>query len=95
LDETLGCARIRGHLIRKQGEYVSEKRDRDVEKVYSVSEFVAKLRRLADALEAGERFEIQVAGERIYVPARAEFNVEHEREGNEEEIEFQLKWTNG
>ena len=67
---------------------------RDVEKVYSTSEFVAKLRRLADALEAGERFEIQVAGERIYVPARAEFNVEHEREGGEEEIEFQLKWTN-
>jgi hypothetical protein len=28
------------------------------------------------------------------VPARAEFNVEHEREGKEEEIEFQLKWTN-
>jgi amphi-Trp domain-containing protein len=74
---------------------VGEKRDRDVEKVYSVSEFVAKLRRLADALEAGKRFEIQVAGERIYVPTRAEFNVEHEREGNEEEIEFQLKWTNG
>jgi amphi-Trp domain-containing protein len=73
---------------------VGEKSDRDVEKVYSVSEFVAKLRRLAAALEAGERFEIQVAGERIYVPARAEFNVEHEREGSEEEIEFQLKWTN-
>jgi amphi-Trp domain-containing protein len=60
---------------------MGEKRDRDVEKVYSTPEFVAKLRRLADALEAGERFEIQVAGERIYVPARAEFNVEHEREG--------------
>jgi amphi-Trp domain-containing protein len=73
---------------------VSEKRERDVEKVYSTSEFVSKLRRLADALEAGERFEVQVAGERIYVPARAQFNVEHEREGNEEEIEFQLKWTN-
>jgi amphi-Trp domain-containing protein len=73
---------------------VSEKQERDVEKVYSTSEFVSKLRRLADALEAGKRFEIQVAGERIYVPARAEFNVEHEREGNEEEIEFQLKWTN-
>jgi len=73
---------------------VSDRRDRDVEKVYSTSEFVSKLRRLADALEAGERFEIQVAGERIYVPARAQFNVEHEREGNEEEIEFQLKWTN-
>jgi amphi-Trp domain-containing protein len=72
-----------------------KKSDRDVEKVYSVSQFAAKLRRLADALEAGERFEIQVAGERIYVPARAVFNIEHEREGNEEEIEFQLKWTNG
>jgi amphi-Trp domain-containing protein len=73
---------------------VSEEQNRDVEKVYSTSEFVSKLRRLADALETGERFEIQVAGERIYVPARAEFNVEHEREGNEEEIEFQLRWTN-
>jgi amphi-Trp domain-containing protein len=66
---------------------MSEKPDRDVEKIYSASEFVAKLRRLADALEAGERFEIQVAGERVYVPARAEFNVEHEREGDEEVIE--------
>jgi amphi-Trp domain-containing protein len=73
---------------------LSEEQNRDVEKVYSTSEFVSKLRRLADALERGERFEIQVAGERVYVPARAEFNVEHEREGNEEEIEFQLKWTN-
>jgi amphi-Trp domain-containing protein len=82
-----------GGLARK-GEPMSEKRDRDVEKVYSASEFAAKLRRLADDLEKGERFEIQVAGERIYVPARAEFNVEHEREGDEEELEFQLKWIN-
>jgi amphi-Trp domain-containing protein len=73
---------------------MSEEDNRDVEKVYSTSEFVSKLRRLADALETGERFEIQVAGERVYVPSGAEFNVEHEREGNEEEIEFQLKWTN-
>jgi len=74
---------------------LAERRDRDVERVYSTQEFVAKLRRLADALESGNRFEIQVAGERIYVPARAEFNVEHEREGDEEELEFQLKWKNG
>lgn len=73
---------------------MSEKWDRDIEKDYSTAEFVAKLRRLADALETGESFEIQVAGERIYVPLRAEFNVEHERDGDEEEIEFQLKWTN-
>jgi amphi-Trp domain-containing protein len=69
------------------------KRDRDIEKEYSVSEFVAKLRRLADDLEKGENFEIQVAGERIYVPDRAVFNIEHEREDGEEELEFQLKWT--
>lgn len=73
---------------------MGEKHDRDIEKVYSTEEFVAKLRRLADALEKGERFEIRVAGERVYVPARAEFAVEHEREDDEEEIEFQLKWTN-
>lgn len=69
------------------------KEDRDIEKEYATSEFVAKLRRLADSLESGERFEIQIAGERIYVPARARYNIEHEREGNEEEIEFQIKWT--
>jgi hypothetical protein len=39
---------------------MSEKQNRDVEKVYSTSEFVSKLRRLADALERGQRFEIRV-----------------------------------
>ncbi len=68
------------------------KRDRDIEKEYSLPEFVAKLRRLADSLEAGKRFQIQIAGERIYVPARAIFNIEHEREDGAEEIEFQIKW---
>lgn len=71
---------------------MNAKKDRDIEKVYSTSEFVAKLRRLADALEKEEKFEIQIAGERIYVPVRAEFTVEHEREGGEEEVEFQMKW---
>ena len=67
---------------------------RDVEKTYPNHEFVEKLRRLADAIENGEKFEIQIAGERIYVPVRAEFSIEHEREGDSEEIEFQIKWTN-
>ncbi|MCF6325074.1 MAG: amphi-Trp domain-containing protein [Gammaproteobacteria bacterium] len=70
------------------------KEERDIEKNYSTAEFVAKLRRLADALENDERFDIQIAGERVYVPVRATFNIEHEREGSSEEIEFQLKWTN-
>jgi amphi-Trp domain-containing protein len=69
------------------------KRERDIEKDYPLNQFVEKLRRLADSLEAGERFEIQVAGERIYVPARAQFNIEHERGEGEEEIEFQIKWA--
>ena len=68
---------------------------RDVERSYSTDEVVAKLRRLADALETGEPFRIQLAGERIHVPARARFSVEHERGDDEEEIEFQLKWARG
>jgi amphi-Trp domain-containing protein len=71
-----------------------KKKSIDVEKTYSTPEFVAKLRRLADALENGTRFVITVAGERIAVPAGAVFNVEHEREGKNEEIEFQVKWVN-
>jgi amphi-Trp domain-containing protein len=61
--------------------------------MYSLDEVVAKLRRLADALESAAPFRIQVAGERIRVPARAEFSIEHERDGDSEEIEFQLKWN--
>jgi len=68
------------------------KEPRDVDRIYATSEVVAKLRRLADALESEQPFRIQVAGERIRVPARAEFSVEHERSDDEEEIEFQLKW---
>ena len=68
------------------------KADRDIEKDYPLPDFIAKLRRLADALESGQRFEIQIAGERISVPVRARFNIEHERGQGEEEIEFQIKW---
>jgi len=67
---------------------------RDVEKNYPLPDFIAKLRRLADALEQGEKFEIQIAGERIYVPIRAICTIEHEKGKDHEEIEFQLKWSN-
>ncbi len=73
---------------------MSRKPERDVEKTYSLPDFVAKLRRLADARERGERFELQIAGERVGVPARAICNIEHERDGASEEIEFQVKWRN-
>jgi len=66
---------------------------RDIEQIYSTPEVVAKLRRLADALESDKSFRIQIAGVRIRVPERAQFSIEHERDDDEEEIEFQLKWS--
>lgn len=72
---------------------MTQKPHRDVEKVYSVKQFAAKLRRLADALEANKPFVIQVAGERIYVPRDAVISIEHERGDDGEELEFQLKWN--
>jgi amphi-Trp domain-containing protein len=69
------------------------KGERDIESLYTTDKVVAKLRRLADALEQDRPFRIQIAGERIRVPARAKFSIEHERDADEEEIEFQLKWT--
>ena len=66
--------------------------ERDIEKVYSIPDFVAKLRRLADALEQQQPFTIQVANERFTVPAGAEISIEHERGADAEELEFQLKW---
>ena len=71
---------------------MAKKKNRDVEKKYSINQTVAKLRRLANCLERGKSFQIRIAGERINVPAKAIFNIEHEREGNSEEIEFQFKW---
>lgn len=69
------------------------RRARDLERTYSRAQFVAKLRRLADALEAGAPFTIQVANERLRVPADAAFNIEHERAGGVDELEFQVRWA--
>lgn len=67
--------------------------EKEVEKEYSARAAAAKLRRLAAALEAGESFEIQVAGNRISVPAGATIAFEYERDGEEEELEIELKWS--
>lgn len=69
-----------------------KKSERDIEKIYSTQQFVAKLRRLADALEQGKRFSIQVAGKRVYIPAKVTISIEHEQSEQTEEVEFQLKW---
>ena len=66
--------------------------DKDVEKSYSKKEVAAKLRRLADALEEEKTFEIQIAGERVYVPPYATVEFEYAKEGDEEEVEIELRW---
>ncbi len=68
------------------------RRQRDIEKNYPPRKFVEKLRRLADAVEASEPFRIQIAGERITIPAGAAISLEHERSSGAEEVEFQLRW---
>jgi amphi-Trp domain-containing protein len=72
---------------------MTQKPERDIEKNYPLPDFIDKLRRLADALESGTRFEIKIAGERISVPVGAAFSIEHERGEDEEEVEFQIKWS--
>jgi amphi-Trp domain-containing protein len=68
------------------------RKHRDIEKDYPRDQFVTKLRRLADCVEQGKTFRIQVAGERIVIPSGAVINIEHERTSSEEELEFQFRW---
>jgi amphi-Trp domain-containing protein len=68
------------------------KTETDVEKTYSTKATVNKLLRLAAALEAEETFEIQIAGERVYVPPYATVEIEYERGEDGEAIEIELKW---
>ncbi|MGE0489533.1 MAG: amphi-Trp domain-containing protein [Vulcanimicrobiota bacterium] len=67
--------------------------DRDVEKVLDREQFIQTLRRIADSLERGESFRIQVLNERLTVPADAEVSIEHEREGDTQELELQFRWA--
>jgi len=70
--------------------------EREIEVSYTPTEFAAELRRLAIvfgiAVENGEQCTMQIAGERITIPAGARFSIEYECEGNEEELELQIKW---
>ncbi len=69
--------------------------ERDVERDCSPGQFVQALRRVADAIEAGEPFRIQVAKKRFSVPPDAELSIEHEVEDGVEELELQLRWPAG
>ena len=66
---------------------------RDVERDISPAAFAALLRRVADAVEQGQSFRIQVANQRFTVPAGAAASVEHELDDGSHELELQLKWS--
>ena len=64
----------------------------EVEKGYSNKQTAEKLRRLAESLEQEKAFEIQVDGQRIYVPADAKIDFEYERDEDSHELEIEIKW---
>lgn len=66
---------------------------RDIEKNVPTEYFVTTLRRLADALEGGTPFRIQVQNQRFTVPGDAELAVEHEVDGDSEELALEIQWT--
>ncbi len=68
--------------------------ERDVERSCTLPQFVATLRRIADALESGEATRIQVVNKRFTIPLDAELSIEHEVEDGVEELELQLRWKN-
>lgn len=74
-------------------EITAETEPRDAEQTLTKLEFIAAIRQLANALEQGDDFEIEVDGMRVAPSKDVAFSVEHERSGSEEELEFQLKWS--
>ena len=69
------------------------KQEKEIEKTYSKKAVAAKLRRLADALENSITFQIQIAGERIHIPPSATVEFEYARDGAQEEVEIEVKWS--
>lgn len=66
---------------------------RDIERNVPTAQFVSTLRRLADALERGETFRIQVQNRRFEVPASAALVIEHEVESEREELSLEVQWS--
>lgn len=67
--------------------------ERDVERDITPAAFAALLRRVADAVESGDSFRIQVVNHRFTVPKGAALSVEHEADDGSHELELQLKWS--
>ena len=64
----------------------------DEERAYAKKETARKLRRIADAIEGGRSFRVQINGHRVTVPDDAEFEIELETHGSKGEIEIEMRW---
>jgi len=66
----------------------------DVERSYTPAQTADKLRRIADAIEAGKSFRLQVAGNRLRVPTDGDVEIEMQTDGDGAgEIEIEIKWN--
>ena len=65
--------------------------DQGTKKSISRHAFINKLRRLADALDAGDPFLVQVKGEKVYVPKKGKFFLEFE-DGDPREFSLKVTW---
>ena len=57
----------------------------------NVYEYVFVIKGKFQIFVEGKIFKIN-EGERIQIPGKTIFSIEHEREGHTEEVEFQFKW---
>ncbi len=67
--------------------------DHEIEATQDVTSFVAELRRLADALESGSAYTIDLDGDLVTIPMNAMLSVAHEEDDGDVELEFQLSWS--
>jgi tetratricopeptide (TPR) repeat protein len=88
LSEEIGANGYRGISYLGLGQFYQAKKKTDKARqcINRAIEILAECKS-----ENGKRFQIKIAGERIQIPANVVFNIEHEREVNAEEVEFQFK----
>ena len=73
---------------------MKSKRESEVEKSYTPAQTADKLRRIANAIETGKSFRLQVGGNRISVPNNCRIEIEMQTDsGGAGEIEIEVKWN--
>ena len=64
----------------------------DVERGYTPEQTADKLRWIANAIEDGKSFRIQVGGNQMRIPTDGKIGIEMNRDGSRGEIEIEIKW---